>query len=109
MLSDFNVTRAEVRATPCSSCGVKNGACYGNGPIRDFEHEVRIGAAKEVKFKRWLAEHDRAVAEAAAKQALEDAADALYGDAAQGIVFRNWLRARAASISTDKAGEPSDT
>lgn len=55
-----------------------------------------------------LAEHDRAVAEAAAKQALEDAADDLEANS----VVDDWVieevRARAASISTDKAGEATD-
>lgn len=48
---------------------------------------------------RWLVAHDAEVA----RKTLEDAADALYGNSALGIDLRNWLRARAASISTDKA------
>lgn len=54
-------------------------------------------------FTEMLAEHDRAVAEAAAKQALEDAADAIYHKQHPESV-RQMLRARAASVSTDKAG-----
>lgn len=45
----------------------------------------------------------RAVAEAAVVQALEDAADAIYHKQHPESV-RQMLRARAASISTDKAG-----
>ena len=71
-------------------------------------------------FDEWLAEHDRAVAEAAAKQALEDAAEEIEAFRAdveppedrwegwQADEVPYWigqiLRSRAASISTDKAG-----
>ena len=54
----------------------------------------------------------RAVAEASAKQALEDAADSIYGEwsggtGVQGLIrseAEDWLRARAVSFSADKAG-----
>lgn len=62
------------------------------------------------EFHEALAEHDRAVAEAArkagAQQALLNAAAEADRIQSQGwAIGGNWLRARAASISTDKAGD----
>lgn len=72
--------------------GVASCGDYGHG----FQFELD---------RALLAEHDRAVAEAAAKQALEDAADDWHaenvGTSPRAYI---WLRARAASISTNKAG-----
>ena len=59
----------------------------------------------EAEFDRWLAEHDREVAVASAKQALEDAADDWHAEH-EGTrpVPYIWLVRRAASFSADPEG-----
>jgi hypothetical protein len=73
-----------------------------------FDRDNKWIRERGIAFDRALADHDRAVANTARKEALEDIAESyVYVHAVSRTHSKvyQWLRARAASISTDKAGE----